>query len=147
MQLSTSNADLIATYAIPPTVSYWHNLWLPRQPSADRASHSTLTHTDLNVDVPVQTFLSDLEGDTTFYRITGATHGTATLSGNGKFVIFRPDAATPAQRRSRLLRMTAMRSRQKRLLRLNVSSAQLLRLNSRASAHSPWLGRQAQHPG
>src|SRR6266568_2814169 len=41
------------------------------------------THEHLEVDVPVQTFLSDLEGDRTYYRITGATHGTAHLSGDG----------------------------------------------------------------
>ncbi len=49
------------------------------------------THVDLEVNVAVQNLIADPEGDQTFFRITGATHGTARLSGDGRSVIFTPE--------------------------------------------------------
>lgn len=49
----------------------------------------------------------DPDGDTVYYRIIGATHGSATLSADGRSVIFRPDAAMLATQRYRSPPMTA----------------------------------------
>ncbi|HSC14228.1 MAG TPA: dockerin type I domain-containing protein, partial [Gammaproteobacteria bacterium] len=49
------------------------------------------THVDLEVRVAVASLISDLESDQTFYRIVGATNGTARLSGDGESVVFTPD--------------------------------------------------------
>ncbi|MFT3856663.1 MAG: dockerin type I domain-containing protein [Aquabacterium sp.] len=50
------------------------------------------THVDLSTRVGVASFLSDPEGDRLTYRIVGATHGVAQLSGDGTQVIFKPEA-------------------------------------------------------
>ncbi len=56
------------------------------------ATSTFLTHKDLSVVIPVQSLISDPEGDIVFFHITGVTHGTARLSGDGLSVIFTPDA-------------------------------------------------------
>lgn len=52
----------------------------------------TLTHTDLSTRIPLTSVAQDFEGDTVFWRILGATHGTARLSNDGKAIVFTPDA-------------------------------------------------------
>jgi YD repeat-containing protein len=49
------------------------------------------THEDLDVSAPVASFVTDPEGDRSFFSIVGASHGTARLSGDGRAVIFAPE--------------------------------------------------------
>jgi YD repeat-containing protein len=50
-----------------------------------------LTHVDLSLAVPLKNLATDPEDDAVFFRITGASHGTAQLSGDGASVTFVPD--------------------------------------------------------
>ncbi|MCB1966835.1 MAG: hypothetical protein KDI64_12570, partial [Candidatus Accumulibacter sp.] len=49
------------------------------------------THEDLDVSAPVSSFVTDPEGDRSYFSIVGANHGTARLSGDGRSVIFAPE--------------------------------------------------------
>ena len=53
-------------------------------------SGSATTHEDLPVSVPLASLATDPEDDPLTFRITGVTHGTAVLSGDGQSVIFTP---------------------------------------------------------
>ena len=61
-------------------------------PTAASSLPVSLTHTDLATSVVLGTVAQDLEGDQVFWRVLGATHGTAKLSGDGASLVFMPDA-------------------------------------------------------
>ena len=83
---------------------------------------------DLEVDVPVQTFLSDLEGDQTYYRITGSSNGSASLSGDGQFVLFLPDAGYSGPASFRIIADDGFTQSPEVTIDVNVSDAQLLKI-------------------
>ncbi|WP_346950351.1 Ig-like domain-containing protein, partial [Dyella sp.] len=53
---------------------------------------ATVTHTDLPTSIALAAVAQDYEGDALFWRVLSATHGTATLSSDGRSVIFVPEA-------------------------------------------------------
>src|SRR5262249_41963094 len=53
---------------------------------------SGMTHEDLQVVIPLVGLAVDPENDPLFFRIAATQHGSATLSTNGRFVFFTPDA-------------------------------------------------------
>jgi len=50
------------------------------------------THEDLRVRVDLGQVATDPDGDPVFYRIVSSSNGTTTLSADGRFAIFTPDA-------------------------------------------------------
>ena len=93
------------------------------------------THEDLEVSVPVQTFLSDLEGDRTYYRITGAEHGSARLSGDGASVIFTPEEGYSGTASFRIIADDGYSQSPEATVTVNISDARLLKIHIERLSH------------
>ncbi len=52
---------------------------------------AVLTHEELPVMVELASIAADPNGDSVFFRVLSSEHGTATLSADGRFVIFTPN--------------------------------------------------------
>jgi hypothetical protein len=88
-----------------------------------------MTHQDLEVAAAVQGFLSDPEGDPTFYRVVGATNGTARLSGDGRSVLFTPALGFTGQAGFEVVADDGFSSSQVATVAVNVSDAKLTHLD------------------
>ena len=89
---------------------------------------SANTHIDLEAQVAVQSMLSDLEGDQTYFRITGSTNGTATLSGDGQFVLFTPNNGYTGPASFNIIADDGFSQSPEVTIDVNVSSAKLLKI-------------------
>ncbi|ROZ61645.1 Ig-like domain-containing protein [Ramlibacter sp. WS9] len=64
---------------------------LPPPPGEGGGGGTLRTHTDLATRASLNTVAQDLEGDSIYWRVLGATHGTATLSADGQSIVFMPE--------------------------------------------------------
>ena len=101
-----------------------------RAPTVSAATF--MTHTDLQVVIPISQLLSDPESDAVFARITNVTHGTARLSGNGLSVIFTPDATFSGQASFSLVADDGVSTSAAVMETVNVSAAKLVAMDLRA---------------
>src|SRR6266571_1101043 len=92
-------------------------------------AQSAKTHLDLEADVPAGTFLSDLEGDKTYFRVTGATHGSARLSGDGQSVVFMPEAGYSGSATFSLVADDGYSQSPEATVIVNISDAKLLKIH------------------
>ncbi|MDK2127156.1 Ig-like domain-containing protein, partial [Parachitinimonas caeni] len=60
--------------------------------SGDSSGYAVRTHSDLATRRSLSEIAQDLEGDTVFWRILGAEHGTARLAADGQTLLFTPEA-------------------------------------------------------
>ncbi|MEM9587454.1 MAG: putative Ig domain-containing protein, partial [Planctomycetota bacterium] len=60
-------------------------------PLANPEFGTPLTHTDLAIEFSLGESVIDPDGDSLFYELVGATSGTATLSRDGRSILFDPD--------------------------------------------------------
>ncbi len=58
---------------------------------------SLTTHTDLSTQAGLAQVAQDMEGDALFWRILGATHGSASLSVDGQTLLFTPEVGYAGQ--------------------------------------------------
>jgi hypothetical protein len=68
----------------------WHANEAPVAAQADGAQ-VLLTHVDLEGEVALTDIAKDYEGDAIHWTVAGATHGAATLSSDGKSLLFTPE--------------------------------------------------------
>ncbi|MDB5857580.1 MAG: hypothetical protein JWQ76_1269, partial [Ramlibacter sp.] len=61
------------------------------QAPVDSSGGPLKTHLDLQVQARLDSIAGDLEGDMIFWQVLGASHGTAALSGDGRFLAFTPE--------------------------------------------------------
>ncbi len=59
-------------------------------PQPNPALATLLTHVDLVLRIPLDSAVIDPDGDRVVYQLVGVDHGTATLSADGRFVLFVP---------------------------------------------------------
>jgi hypothetical protein len=90
---------------------------------------TTTTHEDLPIELNLSPIISDPEGDPTFYRIIGATNGTAQLSSDGQGVIFTPTAGFVGQASFSIVADDGYSTSAKATVTVNVSNASLVRIN------------------
>jgi YD repeat-containing protein len=90
---------------------------------------SATTHQDLATQLDPQQYISDPEGDQTFYRIVAATDGTATLSSDGKGVVFTPAAGFVGQASFSLVADDGYSTSAVATVTVNISNAALVRIN------------------
>jgi VCBS repeat-containing protein len=67
--------------------------------------------------------------DRTFFRVTGSTHGTAQLSGDGSSVIFTPEAGYSGMASFKLIADDGYSQSAEVTVTVNISSAKLIRLH------------------
>ena len=72
-------------------VMYANYGWKANQAPIQTAPTQLKTHTDLATAASLETVAQDLEGDGSFWRILGSTHGTASLSADGQTLLFMPE--------------------------------------------------------
>jgi Putative Ig domain/Bacterial Ig domain/Dockerin type I domain/RHS Repeat/Bacterial Ig-like domain (group 2) len=87
------------------------------------------THEDLPVQLNVQQYISDPEGDPTFYRVVGATDGTATLSNDGQGVVFTPAAGFAGQASFQIVADDGYSTSAIATINVKVVSTALIRIN------------------
>ncbi|RUY63521.1 tandem-95 repeat protein, partial [Mesorhizobium sp. M7A.F.Ca.CA.001.05.1.1] len=87
------------------------------------------THQDLELTASVGNLVSDPEGDMTFVRLLGATHGTARLSTDGKSIVFVPEAGFAGQARFTIVADDGYQSSAPVTISVSVSNAALLRFD------------------
>jgi hypothetical protein len=63
----------------------------PALPAGD-LSHLLKTHTDLGTSASLDALAPDLEGDAVFWKVLGASNGSARLAADGQTLIFTPEA-------------------------------------------------------
>jgi VCBS repeat-containing protein len=87
------------------------------------------THTDLAANVGLNTVAQDMEGDSVFWRVLGATHGTAKLSSDGLNILFTPEAGYAGLATITVQADDGFASSAPIELSVNVSGAKLLALH------------------
>jgi VCBS repeat-containing protein len=87
------------------------------------------THQDLAAQLDVSPYISDPEGDPTFYRVGGATNGTAVLSSDGKGVVFTPTAGFVGQASFSIVADDGYATSAVATVTVTVSNAALIRIN------------------
>ncbi|MCU0915393.1 MAG: tandem-95 repeat protein [Planctomycetes bacterium] len=92
-------------------------------------SQPLLTHVDLRTTLALNTLASDPDGDAVFFRIIGATHGTAALSADGMSLVFMPDAGYTGPATVQVVADDGFNSSPTGQVQINVSSAPLLSLD------------------
>ncbi|MBN8491307.1 MAG: tandem-95 repeat protein, partial [Burkholderiales bacterium] len=90
---------------------------------------SGFTHVELDTALPVASFLSDPEGDALSFRIVGATHGVARLSGDGTQLLFSPEAGFFGNASVTVVADDGYTLSAPRELQVTVSNAPLLRID------------------
>ncbi|HEV6968357.1 Ig-like domain-containing protein [Roseateles sp.] len=88
-----------------------------------------LAHTDLNKWLALDHVALDREGDSVFWRVTGATHGTAKLAADGLTLLFQPEAGYAGAASVTVEADDGWGSSGPIVLQFNVSSAALLAIN------------------
>jgi hypothetical protein len=96
MQGGDNTADLNGDGMVNATdrqMLYANYGWRANQaPVAAESLPIVKTHTDLSTTKALDGAARDIEGDAYFWRVLGATHGTARLSDDGQSVLFAPEA-------------------------------------------------------
>jgi VCBS repeat-containing protein/YD repeat-containing protein len=87
------------------------------------------THVDLTVDKPVGSLLADPEGDRLSLRVTGSTHGVARITGDGRTLSFSPAAGYTGAATVTLVADDGYAASAPTTLTINISDAQLVRLD------------------
>src|SRR5262249_44666238 len=95
------------------------------------------THEDLPVSVPLASLATDPEDDPLTFRITGATDGTAVLSGDGRSVIFTPAPGFSGNGGFTIVADDGLNVSGPAIVTVAVSAAPLLQIN--LSARNPHL--------
>src|SRR3990167_6664639 len=102
--------------------------YLPNQ--APTAGTTTFkTHVDLTVDKAVGSLLADPEGDRLSLRVIGSTHGVARITGDGRTLSFSPAAGYTGDATVTLVGDDGYAASAPTTLTINVSDAQLVRLD------------------
>jgi len=87
------------------------------------------THVDLAVSIPVSEFIVDPEGDPAFFRIVGATDGMARSLGDGRSVLFTPEATHAGSAAVQITAMDDYADGVPAAIDIEVSDAELVRLD------------------
>ncbi|ULU23434.1 tandem-95 repeat protein [Dyella terrae] len=103
--------------------NYGFQAALPPQATANLPT--TLTHVGLSTTIPLDQVATDYNGDAIYWRITGVTNGTATLSSDGKSVIFTPTAGYSGAATVTVLADDGYAASAPITLNVNVSAAKL----------------------
>ena len=82
---TTDRADRQVLYAN-------HGFAVNRGPQLAATLPAVLTHEDLAAVLDLSTVANDPDGDPVYYRVTGIEHGSAQLSADGRYLIFKPEA-------------------------------------------------------
>ncbi|MBX9640295.1 MAG: Ig-like domain-containing protein, partial [Mycobacteriaceae bacterium] len=90
---------------------------------------AVLTHEELPVMVELASIAADPNGDQVFYRIISATHGTAALSADARYVIFTPDAGYAGTASFQLKADDGFNESALAMIGVTVSDADLIRLD------------------
>ena len=102
--------------------------YLPNQaPTAGTTSFKT--HVDLSFDKPVGSLLADPENDRLSLRVTGTTHGTARITGDGRTLEFLPSQGFVGAATVTLVADDGYSASGPTTLSINVSDAQLLSID------------------
>ena len=91
------------------------------------------THVDLMTQIALSSIAQDLEGDQVLWRIVGATHGTARLSGDGQSVLFMPEAGYTGSATLTVQADDGFASSGTIALTVNVSGGKLIAISPRRS--------------
>ncbi|QNM95070.1 tandem-95 repeat protein [Chitinimonas koreensis] len=103
--------------------------WRANQAPVELAAGTARTHADLALQAALAGIAQDLEGDTVFWRVLGATHGAARLSADGQSVIFVPEAGYVGEAAVRLQADDGFAAGAPIELKVNVSGARLLAIH------------------
>ncbi len=87
------------------------------------------THTDLSISAILSMIANDLEGDRIFWRVLGATHGTARLGADGETFIFTPEEGFSGQASVFVQADDGFAAGAPIELKIDVSGAKLLHIN------------------
>uniref|UniRef100_UPI00262BDF4C polymorphic toxin-type HINT domain-containing protein n=1 Tax=Propionivibrio sp. TaxID=2212460 RepID=UPI00262BDF4C len=87
------------------------------------------THTDLANSTTLAGIAEDSEGDTVFWQILGATHGSARFSADGQHLIFKPEAGYVGEAKITVQADDGYTASAPMELTVNVSGAKLLNLH------------------
>src|SRR5690606_11919663 len=87
------------------------------------------THTDLDIYAVLRGIAEDLEGDGVFWRVLGATHGSATLASDGQTLHFIPEDNFSGQATILLQADDGFATGAPIALTVNVSAGKLLRID------------------
>src|SRR5262249_30553753 len=90
---------------------------------------SGMTHEDLQVVIPLVGLAVDPENDPLFFRIAATQHGSATLSTNGRFVFFTPDAGYIGDASFQIIANDGVSDSAPGTLTVHVSAARLVDLD------------------
>ncbi|WP_346658742.1 Ig-like domain-containing protein [Bradyrhizobium sp. 143] len=102
------------------------------------------THTDLEMTGSLENLVSDPEGDPTYIRVTGASHGVAKLSNDGLSVTFTPEAGFAGAASFAYLADDGYQTSAPVTVTVNVSGAGLLRFDTTTRAPHVGVGEQIQ---
>jgi hypothetical protein len=106
------------------------------------------THTDLQGRRVLDGIAQDLDGDAIFWRVLGATQGSARLSDDGRTLLFTPDAGYAGEARITVQADDGFNASTPMELRVNVSGARLLQIDiQRLATLALGTGRYLQVTG
>ncbi|MFN9747507.1 MAG: putative Ig domain-containing protein, partial [Betaproteobacteria bacterium] len=105
-----------------------------RAPVAQAAAQPLLTHTDLARWALLDNVAVDHEGDTVYWRVLGATHGTARLALDGSALLFQPEAGFAGTASITVQADDGYAASEPIVLQFNVSGAALLAIHVREIA-------------
>ncbi|MHB8166398.1 MAG: Ig-like domain-containing protein, partial [Sulfuricella sp.] len=98
-------------------------------PTPSTQDSALKTHTDLATRTGLKTIAEDLEGDTVYWRILSATHGTAQLGADGQTLSFTPDAGFTGEAMLSLQADDGFATGTPINIKVNVSGAKLLAIH------------------
>jgi hypothetical protein len=133
MQGGDNTADLNGDGIVNATdrqMLYANYGWRANQaPVAEATLPTVKTHTDLYTTKALDGAARDIEGDAFFWRVLGATHGTARLSDDGQSVLFAPEAGYAGAATITLQADDGFAASGAIELAVNVSGARLIAIN------------------
>ncbi len=92
-------------------------------------SQTFLTHEDMEITIPLAELADDREGDEIYYRVTDSFNGIATLTPDGKYVRFVPDASFSGTAGFELIADDGYAVSAAEVITIEVSDSPLLHIN------------------